>query len=87
MVSEFHDGGGIAQVVDAMRARRSGGPINMAVVGLGTGALACRGRAGTPSPIYELDADIAAHRARSDPVQLHFGMRAEDADRASATRG
>ena len=40
-VSEFHDGGGIAQVVNAI-TERAGGKINLGVVGLGTGALACR---------------------------------------------
>jgi hypothetical protein len=64
MVSEFHDGGGFAQVVDAAE-KRAGGPINMAVVGLGTGALACRGRAGTTVTYYEIDADIA--RIARDP--------------------
>jgi SAM-dependent methyltransferase len=64
MVSEFHDGGGFAQVVDAVE-QRVGGPINMAVVGLGTGALACRGRAGTTVTYYEIDADIA--RIARDP--------------------
>jgi SAM-dependent methyltransferase len=64
MVSEFHDGGGFAQVVEAVE-KRVGGPINMAVVGLGTGALACRSRPGTTVTYYEIDADIA--RIARDP--------------------
>ena len=80
MVSEFHDGGGFAQVVDAME-KKAGGPINMAVIGLGTGALACRGRAGTTVTFYEIDADIARIARDPTPVQLHLGMRAEDAGR------
>jgi hypothetical protein len=57
LVSEFFDGGGIAQVVDAVHAR-TGGPVNIAVVGLGTGALACRARQGDVLTYFELDPDI-----------------------------
>jgi SAM-dependent methyltransferase len=64
MVSEFHDGGGFAQVVESVE-KRVGGPINMAVIGLGTGALACRVSAGTTVTYYEIDADIA--RIARDP--------------------
>jgi SAM-dependent methyltransferase len=69
MVSEFHDGGGFAQVVDAIE-KKVGGPINMAVVGLGTGALACRGRDGTTVTFYEIDADIA--RIARDPSLFSY---------------
>jgi len=69
MVSEFHDGGGFAQVVDAME-KKAGGPINMAVIGLGTGALACRGREGTTVTYYEIDADIA--RIARDPSLFNY---------------
>ena len=69
MVSEFHDGGGFAQVVDAME-KKAGGPINMAVIGLGTGALACRGNAGTTVTYYEIDADIA--RIARDPSLFSY---------------
>jgi SAM-dependent methyltransferase len=69
MVSEFHDGGGFAQVVEAME-KKVGGPINMAVIGLGTGALACRGREGTTVTYYEIDADIA--RIATDPTLFNY---------------
>jgi SAM-dependent methyltransferase len=69
MVSEFHDGGGFAQVVEAME-KKAGGPINMAVIGLGTGALACRGSAGTTVTYYEIDADIA--RIARDPTLFNY---------------
>jgi hypothetical protein len=68
-VSEFHDGGGIAQVVDAITAR-NGGKINMAVAGLGTGALACRAHAGSTVTFFELSADIA--RIARDPSLFNF---------------
>jgi len=69
MVSEFHDGGGIAQVVSAVR-ERVGGPIDMAVIGLGTGALACRGGDDDRVTFYELDADIA--RIARDPTLFNY---------------
>jgi hypothetical protein len=68
-VSEFHDGGGIAQVVDAV-TKRVGGPINMGVVGLGTGALACRVHEGSSVTFFELSADIA--RVARDPTLFNF---------------
>ncbi len=69
MVSEFHNEGGFAQVVDAME-KKAGGPINMAVIGLGTGALACRGSAGTTVTFYEIDPDIA--RIARDPALFNY---------------
>jgi SAM-dependent methyltransferase len=69
MVSEFHDGGGIAQVVDAITAR-AGRPIHFAVIGLGTGALACRAHPGSQVTFYELSADIA--RIARDPSLFNY---------------
>jgi SAM-dependent methyltransferase len=69
MVSEFHDGGGFAQVVEAVE-KKVGGPINMAVIGLGTGAMACRGSAGTTVTFYEIDADIG--RIARDPTLFNY---------------
>jgi hypothetical protein len=57
LVSEFFDGAGIAQVVDAVHTR-VGGPVNFAVVGLGTGALTCRTRQRDALTYFELDPDI-----------------------------
>jgi hypothetical protein len=83
MVSEFHDGGGFAQVVDAME-KKAGGPINMAVVGLGTGALACRGsQPDTTVTFYEIDADIA--RIARDPN--HFSYISECAPKTQIVIG
>ena len=42
----------------------------MAVIGLGTGALACRGSAGTTVTYYEIDADIA--RIARDPSLFNY---------------
>jgi hypothetical protein len=68
-VSEFHDGGGIAQVVDAI-TKKAGGTINMGVVGLGTGALACRIHPGSTLTFFELSADIA--KIARDPTLFNF---------------
>lgn len=57
VVAEFFDGAGIAQTVDAVR-ERFGRPINYAVIGLGTGAMACRARAGDTVTFYEIDPDV-----------------------------
>ena len=57
LISEFFEGGGIAQTIAAVRAR-VGGPISYAVVGLGTGAMACFARAEDRATYYELDPDI-----------------------------
>jgi SAM-dependent methyltransferase len=64
MIAEFFAGAGIAQTFDAVHAR-VGGPIDYAVVGLGTGTLACARRPGDRMTYYELDPDIA--RIARDP--------------------
>jgi SAM-dependent methyltransferase len=69
MISEFFDGGGIAQVVDAVRARVAG-PISFAVIGLGTGTLACRAQPGDTVTFYEIDPDII--RIARDPKLFGF---------------
>jgi SAM-dependent methyltransferase len=69
MISEFFAGAGIAQTFDAVHAR-AGGPINYAVIGLGTGALACAARPGDTLTYYEIDPDIA--RIARDPRLFRF---------------
>jgi hypothetical protein len=69
MVAEFHAGGGIAQVLDALHARVNG-PINYAVVGLGTGTLACAARSGDTLTYYEIDPDIV--RIARDPALFNY---------------
>jgi hypothetical protein len=65
MIAEFFEGAGIAQTLDAVHAKANGQPINFAVVGLGTGALACQVREGDTLTYYEIDPDIA--RIARDP--------------------
>jgi hypothetical protein len=56
-ISEFFEGAGIAQAVDAAHARAAA-PINLAVIGLGTGALACRANPEDSVTYYEIDPDV-----------------------------
>ena len=69
MISEFFAGAGIDQVFQAVRAK-VGGPTNVAVVGMGTGSLACTRRPGDTLTYYELDADII--RIARDPRYFSF---------------
>jgi hypothetical protein len=70
MIAEFFEGGGIAQTLDAVHAKAAGGPINFAVIGLGTGALACQVRPGDTLTYYEIDPDIA--RIARDPKIFQY---------------
>ena len=51
----YYDGSAIAQGMDAARAVKGGGPINYAVIGLGTGSLICRSQPGDKASYYEID--------------------------------
>jgi hypothetical protein len=64
----YYDGSAIVQVLDAARAQ-TGGPIRFAVIGLGTGSLACKANAQDTVDYYEIDrAMIAIARERFDFV-------------------
>jgi hypothetical protein len=65
----YYDGSGMAQVMDAVRARKAG-PISYAVVGLGAGSLACRAKPADTVHYYEIDPAII-HIAR-DSGLFHF---------------
>jgi hypothetical protein len=69
MISEFFAGAGIAQTFDALHARVTG-PIDYAVIGLGTGTLACQRRPGDTLTYYEIDPDIV--RIARDPKLFNF---------------
>jgi hypothetical protein len=51
----YYDGSAIAQTIDAVRTRLAPAPIRMAVVGLGSGSLACRTRPEDTLDYYEID--------------------------------
>jgi hypothetical protein len=65
----YYDGSGIARVMDAVRARKSAA-ISYAVIGLGTGSLACRATPADTVHYYEIDPAIV-HIAR-DSGLFHF---------------
>ena len=65
----YYDGSGIAQVLDAARARASR-PIRFAVIGLGTGSLACRAEPDDTVHYYEIDRAII--RIARDPNFFSF---------------
>ena len=69
MIAEFFAGAGIAQTFDALHAR-VGGPINYAVIGLGTGTLACQRRPGDTMTYYEINPDVV--RVARDPKLFRF---------------
>ena len=65
----YWDGSGIAQAFDAVRAQRQG-PIRYAVIGLGTGSLACRAEPQDAVDYYEIDPAIV--RIARDPALFSF---------------
>ncbi|MEA2948171.1 MAG: hypothetical protein QOI40_3501 [Alphaproteobacteria bacterium] len=69
MIAEFFKGAGISQMLDAVH-KRAAGPINFAVIGLGTGTLACQVRPGDTLTYYEIDPDIA--RIARDPELFNY---------------
>jgi hypothetical protein len=64
----YYDGSALAQILDAARARTK--PIKYAVIGLGTGTLACRAEPGDTVHYYEIDPAII--RISSDPKNFSF---------------
>ena len=53
----YHANSGIAQVINAMREKKPG-PLRFAVIGLGTGSIACDTREGDTLNFYEIDQSI-----------------------------
>ena len=69
VLTYYYDGSAMAQVMDVTRAR-IGGPIRYAVVGLGTGSLACRAQPLDTVRFYEIDPKIV--RLSTDPAVFSF---------------
>ena len=57
MITYYHNRSPMAQAVKALRARK-GGPIRVAVVGLGAGTLACFSEPGESWRFFEIDATV-----------------------------
>ncbi len=62
----------MAAVIEAVRARK-GAPLRAAVVGLGTGSLACYIGAGETWRFFEIDPTVIA--IARDPTLLQFRLR------------
>ena len=65
----YWDGSAISQAFDAVRAE-VGGPLRFAVIGLGTGSLACRAEPDDTVDYYEIDPAIV--RIARDPLLFSF---------------
>ena len=53
-ISYYHKDGGMGRAIDAIRVRK-GGPIRVAVIGLGAGTLACQSQPGENWKFFEID--------------------------------
>lgn len=53
-ISYYHNDGGIGRAIAAIRARK-GGPLRVAVIGLGAGTLACQAKPGETWKFFEID--------------------------------
>lgn len=73
-ISYYHKDGGIGQAIAAVRARK-GGPIRVAVIGLGSGTLACASAPGENWKFFEIDQSMV-DTAR-DPKYFTYIQRCE----------
>ena len=69
MLSEYFEGSAMAQVIDMVHARSSG-PISYAVIGLGTGTLACAAQPADTVDYYEINPAII--RIARNPTLFKF---------------
>jgi spermidine synthase len=66
----FHPDSPIAEAIDAVQEMKKGGPARIAVIGLGTGSIACLARPQDLLDYYEIDADVI--RIAKDPARFTF---------------
>jgi hypothetical protein len=69
MISYYHENSPMGVTVKAVRAR-VGGPIKVAVVGLGTGTFACFSEPGDDFKFYEIDASV--EKLARDPEKFTY---------------
>ncbi len=69
MITYYHPNSPLAETVRSVR-ERAGRPIRVAVVGLGTGSMACHSEPGEPWTYYEIDPLIV--RIARDPERFSF---------------
>ena len=65
----YHPDSPIAEAIDAVQDKKHG-PINAAVIGLGTGSIACLMKPDDHLDYYEIDADVI--RIATDPARFTF---------------
>ena len=68
-ISYYHRDGGIGQAIAAVRARK-GGPIRVAVIGLGSGTLTCASQPGEDWKFFEIDQSMVD--TAKDPKYFTF---------------
>ena len=79
-ITYYHKDGGIGQAITAIRERK-GAPLQVAVIGVGSGTLACAAEPGESWTFFEIDQSMVD--AASDPkislhIELHAGPEAGD---------
>jgi hypothetical protein len=75
-ISYYYKDGGIGQAVSAIR-ERNGGPIRVAVIGLGAGSLACASAPGERWRFFEIDRTMV--ETARNPRHFHQVLRTEPA--------
>ena len=68
-ITYYHKDGGIGQAISAIRARK-GGPLRVAVIGLGSGTLTCASEPGEDWKFFEIDQSMVD--AASDPKNFRY---------------
>jgi hypothetical protein len=68
-ISYYHQDGGIGQAITAIRARK-GGPLRVAVIGLGAGTLTCASKPGETWRFFEIDQSMV--ETARDPRYFTF---------------
>jgi hypothetical protein len=69
-ITYYHDKSPLVQGLRAMEAKNGNAPLNIAVVGLGTGSLACQVRASDALTYFEIDPAVV--RIAKDPKRFAF---------------
>jgi predicted O-methyltransferase YrrM len=69
-ITYYHDKSPLAEGLRAARGKRGGGPLDVAVIGLGTGTFACQTRPGDTLTYFEIDPAVA--RIARDPKRFTF---------------
>ena len=77
-ITYYHKDGGIGQAITAVRERK-GAPLQVAVIGLGSGTLTCAVVARRGLEILRDRSVDGRYRARSEIFHLYPGLRAEPA--------